>query len=114
MSRLLGVDYGTVRVGLAVSDADRKIASPLTTYTRRSRDQDADALAERMLIATTNAGGAGKWHDTLSPYFKGRRVVILPDNDAVGRAQRLIPSREVIPRLGVRGRRFAGIVTRSN
>ena len=39
--RLLGVDYGTVRVGLAVSDPDRKIAFPLTTYTRRGRDADA-------------------------------------------------------------------------
>lgn len=39
--RLLGVDYGSVRVGLAVSDADRRIASPLTTYRRRSRDADA-------------------------------------------------------------------------
>jgi putative Holliday junction resolvase len=39
--KLLGVDYGTVRVGLAVSDPDRKIAFPLTTYTRRGRDADA-------------------------------------------------------------------------
>ena len=39
--RLLGVDYGTVRVGLAVSDPDRKIAFPLTPYTRRGRDADA-------------------------------------------------------------------------
>jgi putative Holliday junction resolvase len=38
---LLGVDTGTVRVGLAVSDADRKIASPLVTYRRRSREADA-------------------------------------------------------------------------
>jgi putative Holliday junction resolvase len=34
-TRLLGVDYGTVRVGLAVSDPDRKIAFPLSVYTRR-------------------------------------------------------------------------------
>ena len=40
-TRLLGVDYGTVRIGLAVSDVDRKIASPLLTYTRRSRPQEA-------------------------------------------------------------------------
>jgi len=40
-SRLLGVDYGTVRVGLAVSDQERRIASPLTTYTRRGNEQDA-------------------------------------------------------------------------
>jgi putative holliday junction resolvase len=41
-TRLLGVDYGSVRVGLAVSDAERRIASPLTTYPRRSPRQDAD------------------------------------------------------------------------
>jgi putative Holliday junction resolvase len=40
--RLLGVDYGTVRVGLAVSDPDRIISSPFTTYTRRSTDLDAE------------------------------------------------------------------------
>lgn len=39
--RLLGVDYGTVRVGLAVSDRDRIIASPLATYTRKNPDADA-------------------------------------------------------------------------
>jgi putative holliday junction resolvase len=39
--RLLGVDYGQVRIGLAVSDPDSKIASPLATYQRGSRDQDA-------------------------------------------------------------------------
>jgi putative Holliday junction resolvase len=40
-TRLLGVDFGTVRIGLAVSDRDRRIASPLATYTRRGKDQDA-------------------------------------------------------------------------
>lgn len=39
--RLLGVDHGKVRIGLAVCDADRKIASPLKTYTRRDLEQDA-------------------------------------------------------------------------
>jgi putative Holliday junction resolvase len=40
-TRLLGVDYGSVRVGLAVSDADRRIASPLATYHRREPEHDA-------------------------------------------------------------------------
>lgn len=40
-TRLLGVDYGTVRVGLAVSDPERRIASPLATHERRGRDGDA-------------------------------------------------------------------------
>jgi putative holliday junction resolvase len=40
-TRLLGVDYGEVRVGLAVSDPDRKLAFPLATYARRGPDKDA-------------------------------------------------------------------------
>ncbi|MFL5341375.1 MAG: Holliday junction resolvase RuvX [Gemmataceae bacterium] len=39
--RLLGVDYGQVRVGLAISDPERIIASPLLTYVRTDADRDA-------------------------------------------------------------------------
>jgi putative Holliday junction resolvase len=41
-SKVLGVDYGTVRIGLAISDPDRKFAFPLATYTRKGRDKDGD------------------------------------------------------------------------
>jgi putative Holliday junction resolvase len=44
--RLLGVDFGTVRIGLALSDAERRIASPLDTYTRRDREADARYFRE--------------------------------------------------------------------
>lgn len=44
--RLLGVDYGSVRIGLAISDAERRIASPLSTYTRHGRERDARFFAE--------------------------------------------------------------------
>lgn len=40
-TRLLGVDFGTVRVGLAVTDPQRIIASPLLTYERRALEHDA-------------------------------------------------------------------------
>jgi putative Holliday junction resolvase len=40
-TRLLGIDPGKVRLGLAISDAERRLASPLTTYTRRDPKQDA-------------------------------------------------------------------------
>ena len=40
-TRLLGVDYGSVRVGLALTDPDRKIAFPLSTYHRQEPAQDA-------------------------------------------------------------------------
>lgn len=39
-TRLLGVDYGKVRVGLAISDAECRIASPLATYERRGMEPD--------------------------------------------------------------------------
>ena len=44
--RRLGIDVGTVRVGVALSDATGTLASPLTTL-RRAKDQsDLDRLAE--------------------------------------------------------------------
>ena len=44
-------------------------------------EKDADALRERGLVATTNPGGVGKWRDSFNEQFRGRHVVILPDND---------------------------------
>src|SRR5262249_61440940 len=54
-TRLLGVDYGRVRIGLAVSDPDRKIAFPLATHQRGSRDNDAAYF--RKVIADESGGG---------------------------------------------------------
>ena len=39
--RIIGLDFGTVRIGIAISDSDRVLASPLETYTRQSQSQDA-------------------------------------------------------------------------
>ncbi len=44
-------------------------------------EKDADALRERGLIAATDPGGVGKWQDNFNEHFRGRRVVLLPDND---------------------------------
>ena len=46
LSRILAIDPGHVRLGLAVSDPDRKIASPLSNYTRKSLDQDGRYLKQ--------------------------------------------------------------------
>ena len=54
-TRLLGVDYGTVRLGLAVSDADRIIASPLEIRERQGADRDAAYL--RALVEREQVGG---------------------------------------------------------
>jgi putative holliday junction resolvase len=39
--RIAGIDYGTVRIGIAMSDPDRSIASPYENYNRRNTELDA-------------------------------------------------------------------------
>lgn len=38
-----------------------------------------------VFAVTTNPHGAGKWRDEFAPYFTGKKVVVIPDNDAPGR-----------------------------
>jgi putative Holliday junction resolvase len=54
-TRLLGIDYGTVRVGLAICDELHMIASPLATYQRQNEAKDAEFF--RQLIEREEAGG---------------------------------------------------------
>jgi len=48
-------------------------------------EKDVDRLRTLGLVATCNAGGAGKWRSEYSDSLQNRHVVILPDNDAAGR-----------------------------
>ena len=43
---LLGLDYGTKRIGVAVSTPEQTIASPLQTYSRCSKPADAAFLED--------------------------------------------------------------------
>ena len=56
-------------------------------------EKDADNLIDAFAAAglkntavTTTFDGAGKWKPEYAPYFTGRLVVVLADNDAVGKA----------------------------
>ena len=44
-ARLIGLDLGTKTIGLAISDVERRLASPLRTLTRGAFQKDADALS---------------------------------------------------------------------
>lgn len=40
--RLAGIDYGTVRIGIAISDSRQTLASPYENYQRRDPQRDAE------------------------------------------------------------------------
>jgi len=50
-------------------------------------EKDVETLRKLGRIATCNDDGAGKgkWKPEYNEYFRGRQVVLIPDNDAVGR-----------------------------
>jgi hypothetical protein len=59
-------------------------AAPHATIYIVEGEKDVEALARIGLVATCNSGGAGKWTTELSPYLRGRPIVLLPDNDKAG------------------------------
>jgi putative DNA primase/helicase len=48
-------------------------------------EKDVESLMRIGLVATTSPMGAGKWRESYNPYFSKANVVIIPDNDVVGR-----------------------------
>ena len=44
--RIAGIDYGTVRIGIALADTETRIATPLANYNRRTEELDADYLCK--------------------------------------------------------------------
>jgi putative DNA primase/helicase len=48
-------------------------------------EKDVDALRALGLVATCNPMGAGKWRKEFGRHLEGRDVVVLPDDDEVGR-----------------------------
>lgn len=48
--RIVGVDYGTVRIGLAITDLSQTIASPLSVYQRRNEKLDEKFFQELVTL----------------------------------------------------------------
>ncbi len=81
-----GWDWSTKGVRKVPYRLPQLLAAALTTIVFIVEgEKDVDNLVRRGLIATCNAGGAGKWLPEFNQYLKGRRVVGLPDKDAPGR-----------------------------
>jgi putative DNA primase/helicase len=81
------------------------IATPLETCVFIPEgEKDVDNLIKLGLVATCNPGGAtkqkpgaSKWLTCFGVFFKGRNVVILPDNDEAGREHAEAIAQNVAP-----------------
>ncbi|MFP8871378.1 MAG: DUF3987 domain-containing protein, partial [Myxococcota bacterium] len=62
------------------------LAEPARPVVVAEGEKDCDELAQIGVLATCNAGGAGKWTAEHSAFLRGRRVIVLADNDEAGRA----------------------------
>jgi hypothetical protein len=60
-----------------ISSSDKMVFIP-------EGEKDVDRLRSEGVTSTTNPGGAGKWKQSYSPFFRGRDAVIIPDNDEPG------------------------------
>ncbi|HKI11134.1 MAG TPA: hypothetical protein VKA02_03395 [Candidatus Acidoferrum sp.] len=47
-------------------------------------EKDAESLRAIGLIASTNPGGANGWRPEFAGYFRGKAVIVMPDQDAPG------------------------------
>lgn len=54
-SRLIGLDFGSKTIGVAVSDAALRVAAPVTVIRRRRFSQDMEEL--RRIVESRGAGG---------------------------------------------------------
>lgn len=108
MGRVLGIDFGLRRVGAALSDPGRSIASPLEVYERRDAAQDArhyqklvkEDEIERIVIGlpvhtsgregelASKARAWGDWLHTLTGlsvyYYDERYTSVLAEDILIG------------------------------
>jgi putative holliday junction resolvase len=120
--RRLGVDVGSVRVGVAVSDPAPVLATPLVTLSRDERwDSDLDQLAELVIqyevvevvvgLPRTLAGHHGKAAAIATSYARklARRVRPVPVRLSDERLTTVAANRMLIER-GMRGEKRRQVV----
>jgi hypothetical protein len=80
-----GWDWSVKGVRVVPYRLSELLADPTRIVAIVEGEKDADNLARIGVLATCNAGGAGKWSVDHAEFLRGRRVVILTDNDEAGR-----------------------------
>jgi hypothetical protein len=80
-----GWDWTVKGVRVALYRLPELLAEPTRPVVVVEGEKDADNLARIDVLATCNAGGAGKWTAEHAEFLRGRCVIVLPDNDEAGR-----------------------------
>ena len=73
-----GVRQVPYRLPELLAEPDRLVVVP-------EGEKDVHALERIGVLATCNAGGAGKWRSSHAECLRSRNVVVIPDNDNPGR-----------------------------
>ena len=95
--RIMCLDYGDVRIGIAFSDLLKTIASPYDTYTRRTLEQDLDYfynLAKEKEVDTVVIGLAYNMDGTI-----GERITLTKQFGELLKAKLNLPVEYVDERL---------------
>lgn len=61
------------------------VAHPKRPIFLTEGEKDVENLKKLGLLASCNSGGAKKWQPQLNEYFRGRKLIVVPDNDEPGR-----------------------------
>lgn len=80
-----GWDWSVKGVRVVPYRLPQLLANPTRIVVVAEGEKDCDSLAHIDVEATCNAGGAGKWTAEHAEFLRGRQIVVLPDNDEVGR-----------------------------
>ena len=97
---------GSIKAGAPLYSLPELIASPGRLVYVTEGEKDVESLRDLGLLATTSHGGAQSAKKSDWAPLAGRRVVILPDNDAAGRryadtVESLLKSLDPAPRIAV-------------
>jgi putative pre-16S rRNA nuclease len=119
MARALGVDLGMRRIGIAISDGDRKVATPYAVLQRTSDENDVRAIMEiagaeavkeivlgHPLSLDGTAGGAAAMTESFAEKLKtaGGKVVLWDERFTTVEADKKLKDR------GMKGRQRRGAV----
>ena len=80
-----GWDWSVKGVRVVPYRLPELLAEPTRPVVVAEGEKDCDNLACMGILATCNVGGAGKWTVEHAAFLRGRRVVVIPDNDEPGR-----------------------------